>query len=120
MLSLDQPTASDDNFRYSKENFPKILAIVDRINKVAQNHSITSTQATLAWILAQGSEFIPIPGTRKTKYLEENIKAASVTLTPEEIKELRAIAVEGDAIGGDRYGLGLMDFLFLDSPELPK
>jgi hypothetical protein len=54
------------------------------------------------------------------QYLEENIQASSIKLSTEEILELRALAVEGHAIGGDRYGLGMQESLFLDTPPLPK
>jgi len=114
-----------DDFRrtipkYSEENFPKVLEIANRIKAIGENHGATASQVALAWILAQGDDFIPIPGTKKIKYLEENIKASSIKLSAEEIQELRAIAVEGDAIVGDRYGPGMQEQLFQDTPPLPS
>ncbi|KAJ7097435.1 NADP-dependent oxidoreductase domain-containing protein [Mycena epipterygia] len=70
---------------FSKENFPAILAIVDELKKIGDKHKATPGQVTLAWILAQGPEFVVIPGTKKIKYLEENLGASAVKLSAEEI-----------------------------------
>ncbi|KAF8146889.1 NADP-dependent oxidoreductase domain-containing protein [Mycena galopus ATCC 62051] len=86
--------------KFSAENFPKILDVV-----------------TLAWILAQGPEFIVIPGTKKIKYLEENLGASAVKLTTEDIAAVRQIA-EASEIPGDRSAR--MGAMLIDSPELPK
>ncbi|KAH8819153.1 NADP-dependent oxidoreductase domain-containing protein [Xylogone sp. PMI_703] len=88
--------------KYSKENFPKILDLVDKIGRVAKVHNCTVAQVCLAWLLAQGEEVIPIPGTRTIKYLEENTRAAEIKLTDEEVKELRKYADACELIG-DRY-----------------
>ncbi|KAK0434535.1 NADP-dependent oxidoreductase domain-containing protein, partial [Desarmillaria tabescens] len=69
----------------SKEKFPKILDLVDRLKVIAPKHSATPGQVTLAWILAQGDDFVVIPGTKKIKYLEENLGAAKVKLSQEEV-----------------------------------
>lgn len=53
--------------KYSKENFPKIIDTVDKIKKVAERHNVTPGQVTLAWVLAQGNDFVAIPGTKKIK-----------------------------------------------------
>ncbi|KAJ7629480.1 NADP-dependent oxidoreductase domain-containing protein [Mycena polygramma] len=100
-----------DDFRrtipkYSAANFPKILDVVGRLEKIGENHKIgekhaTAGQVTLAWILAQGPEFVVIPGTKKIKYLEENLGASAVKLSNEEIAAVRKIAEEAD-VPGDR------------------
>jgi len=88
--------------KYSRENFPKVMELVEQFRSVAAAHSITVAQACLAWVLAQGDDFIPIPGTRTIKYLEENTAAANVKLTADEVKQLREFA-EAAEIPGDRY-----------------
>ncbi|KAJ7473292.1 NADP-dependent oxidoreductase domain-containing protein [Mycena latifolia] len=105
--------------KYSAENFPKILDVVARLNEVGKKHNATSGQVTLAWILAQGPEFVVIPGTKKIKYLQENMGASALRLTPEEIAAVRKIAEESEIPGG-RYADNRMGMLLLDSPELPK
>jgi aryl-alcohol dehydrogenase-like predicted oxidoreductase len=82
--------------RFSKENFPKNLKLVEELQKIAKKKNCTAGQLTLAWLLAQGEDIIPIPGTKKIKYLEENLGALEVQLSGEEEKEIRAL-VEGAA-----------------------
>ncbi|KAJ7097433.1 NADP-dependent oxidoreductase domain-containing protein [Mycena epipterygia] len=115
-----------DDFRltipkFSKENFSAILAIVDELKKIGDKHNTTPGQVTLAWILAQGPEFVVIPGTKKVKYLEENLGASAVKLSPEEIITVRQLAEKsaGD-VPGTRYSAAGMMRVLLDSPELPK
>ncbi|KAL1839750.1 hypothetical protein VTK73DRAFT_3931 [Phialemonium thermophilum] len=88
--------------KYAAENFPKILALVDKINRVAQAHGCTNAQVCLAWLLAQGDDVFPIPGTRTPSHLDENVQAASIKLTDDEVRELRRYAEETELIG-DRY-----------------
>ncbi|KAJ7119570.1 NADP-dependent oxidoreductase domain-containing protein [Mycena epipterygia] len=115
-----------DDFRltipkYSKENFPKILSVVEKLQDIGHKHNATSAQVTLAWILAQGPEFVVIPGTKKIKYLEENLGATGVKLSPEEITAVRELAEEtASKVPGNRYADDRMAKLLLDSPELPK
>lgn len=85
--------------RYSQENFPKILKIVDTLESIGKKHSATAGQVALAWLLAQGDNIIPIPGTTKEKNLKENIGALEVKLSPEEVQEIRRAA---KAAGADR------------------
>ena len=75
--------------RFSEENFPKNLKLVDALVSISQKKGCTSGQLTLAWLLAQGDDIIPIPGTKKIKYLEENLGALKVKLTKEEEQEIR-------------------------------
>ncbi|RUP48934.1 aldo/keto reductase [Jimgerdemannia flammicorona] len=73
------------------ENFPKNLELVRRFEEFAKAKGVTSSQLVLAWVLGQGQDFIPIPGTKRIKYLEENVGAANVTLSEHELKEIRKI-----------------------------
>ncbi|KAF7351048.1 Alginate-lyase domain-containing protein [Mycena sanguinolenta] len=79
-----------DDFRrtvpkFSAENFPKILDVVSRLHKIGEKHGATAGQVTLAWILAQGPDFVVIPGTKNIKYLEENLAASAVELSKEDV-----------------------------------
>jgi aryl-alcohol dehydrogenase-like predicted oxidoreductase len=88
--------------KYSAENFPKIMKLVDEVEAVAKAHGCTTAQVCLAWLLAQGEEVIPIPGTRTIKHLEQNTAAADIKLTAEEVSKLRAFA-DATELKGDRY-----------------
>lgn len=103
--------------RFSKENFPKNLKLVDGIGALAKKKGCTAGQLTLAWLMAQGDDIIPIPGTKKIKYLEENMEALNVKLTSEEVKEVRDL-VEAAEVSGDRYPSAAMGSLFADTPHL--
>lgn len=99
-----------DDFRaavpkFSEENFPKILTLVERIRAIGDKHGATPAQVCLAWVAAQGDDFISIPGTTTTKYLEDNVKALNVKLSVEEVAELREYA-EATELPGDRYPTG--------------
>jgi aryl-alcohol dehydrogenase-like predicted oxidoreductase len=72
------------------------------VAEVAREAGITASQLALAWVLAQGDDVVPIPGTKRVKYLEENVRAAEVRLTPEQLARLDEIAPKGVA-AGDRY-----------------
>ncbi|KAJ6482633.1 NADP-dependent oxidoreductase domain-containing protein [Mycena sanguinolenta] len=104
--------------RYNATNFPNILKISDGLADIGKKYGATSSQVALAWLLAQGSDIIPIPGTKKIKYLEENIAAVKVALSPEDIAAIRKLAVEADAQQGDRYPAGIAQLLFVDTPPL--
>jgi len=88
--------------KYSRENFPAILKLVAEVESLATKHNCTPAQVCLAWLLAQGEEVIPIPGTRTIKYLDENTAAVDIQLTAEEVKHLRLTA-EATELPGDRY-----------------
>jgi len=103
--------------RFSKENFPKNLKLVDGLVEIAKKKGCTPGQLTLAWLLAQGDDIIPIPGTKKIKYLEENLGALDVKLTREEEKEIRDL-VEKAEVHGARYPETMLDTLFADTPPL--
>ncbi|KAH9968383.1 Aldo/keto reductase [Russula compacta] len=89
--------------RYSKENFPNVLKVVEEIQQIGEKHGASAGQITLAWLLSQGSDVIPIPGTRKVKYLDENLGSLKVKLSPEEVQQVREIAQRADSILGERY-----------------
>jgi aryl-alcohol dehydrogenase-like predicted oxidoreductase len=100
--------------RFSKENFPKNLELVEKLKALANKKGCTSGQLVLAWILAQGDDFIPIPGTSKIKNLEENIAAAQVKLSKEEIQEIRDFCEKAD-VAGERTAQTHTSLLFGDS-----
>ncbi|KAG9229061.1 NADP-dependent oxidoreductase domain-containing protein [Amylocarpus encephaloides] len=103
--------------RFSKENFPKNLALVDSLTSIATRKNCTTGQLSLAWLLAQGKDVIPIPGTKKVKYLEENLRALDVVLSDEEVREIRGL-LEGVEVCGTRYPEAYMGMVFGDTPEL--
>jgi aryl-alcohol dehydrogenase-like predicted oxidoreductase len=88
------------NPRWAEENFAQNLKIVDRIKEVAGSKGVTPGQIALAWVIAQDT--VPIPGTRRIKYLEENVAAADIELTPSDLEALDEAAPIG-AAKGDRY-----------------
>ena len=103
--------------RFSKENFPKNLQLVDTLKAIADKKNCTSGQLSLAWLMNQGDDIFPIPGTKKVKYLEENMGAYGVTLTAEEDKQIRD-AIEHAEVHGTRYAEALMAGLIMDTPPL--
>lgn len=108
--SLDDLAADDFRRRlprFSPENFPRNLELVKQIEDYAAKKGVKPGQLVLAWVLAQGPDFFVIPGTKNTKYLEENVGAGQVKLTAEEVQEIRALVSAAD-IAGDRYGPELM------------
>jgi len=103
--SIDDLESDDfrrNNPRFQGENFQKNLDLVDRVKEIADEKGCTSGQLALAWVLAQGSDIVPIPGTKHVKYLQENIAAADVTLTEDDLKRLDEAAPSG-ATAGARY-----------------
>ncbi|MHB8302102.1 MAG: aldo/keto reductase [Acidobacteriaceae bacterium] len=93
--------------RFQGENFARNLDLVKKVEELAQEKGYTASQLALAWVLAQGEEVVPIPGTKKLRYLEENVAAAAVTLTAEELKKIDEVAPHGVA-AGPRYPEGSM------------
>lgn len=97
--------------RFQGENYDRNLRLVEEVNAIASRNGATPGQIALAWVLHKGETFVPIPGTKRRTYLEENIAAASVTLTPQDIQQLDALGEAGQ-VAGLRYGssaLGLID-----------
>ncbi|CAF1010526.1 unnamed protein product [Didymodactylos carnosus] len=105
--------------RFSKENFPKNIQLVETLKQFAEKKGCTTGQLTLAWILAQGEQFIVIPGTSKIKNLEENVAAAKVKLTKAEIEQIRQACQNADT-AGDRYMAAHSGHLYGDSAPLTK
>src|SRR5258708_4343826 len=93
--------------RFAGENFEKNQVLVERVRAIAERRGVKPGQLALAWVLAKGDDLVPIPGTKRRKYLEENAAAAQVKLTPNEVAELEA-AVPQDEIAGDRYAAANM------------
>ncbi|KIL64879.1 hypothetical protein M378DRAFT_162740 [Amanita muscaria Koide BX008] len=104
--------------RYSKENFPNILKLADGLKAIGEKHGASAGQVALAWLLAQGEDIIPIPGTKKIKYLKENLAAAQIKLTTEEVEQVREVAAKADAANGPRYPPGFVETLYVDTPPL--
>jgi aryl-alcohol dehydrogenase-like predicted oxidoreductase len=90
------------NPRFQGENFYQNLKLVERVTEIADAKGVKPSQLALAWVLAQGDDIVPIPGTKRIKYLEENAAAAKITLTDDELKQLDEAAPKG-ATAGDRY-----------------
>lgn len=110
-LRRPEDLAEDDfrrsNPRFVGENFAKNLALVEKVETLAAAKGVSASQLALAWVLAQGEDIVPIPGTKRRRYLEENVAALNVVLTPEELAAIEAI-FPFNAAAGDRYGVESM------------
>jgi aryl-alcohol dehydrogenase-like predicted oxidoreductase len=91
------------NPRYQGEGLERNLGLVARIRDLAATKGATAGQLALAWVLAQGTDIVPIPGTKRVRYLEENVGAASVTLDSEDLSAIESAVPRGSAMG-QRYG----------------
>ncbi|HEX3436951.1 MAG TPA: aldo/keto reductase [Pseudacidobacterium sp.] len=98
--------------RFQGENFQKNLDLVTKIEELAEKKKVKASQLALAWVLAQGKDIVPIPGTKRCKYLEENAAAVEINLTPDELAVLDEIAPKGVA-AGERYAPAMMEMLNL-------
>ena len=106
---------ADDDFRrtsprFQGENFARNLEVLDRVVAIAQAQGVTPTQLALAWVLAQGADVVPIPGTRRIANLEENVSALDVELTPEDLAAIEEVAPVG-VTAGERYSESGMRWL---------
>jgi aryl-alcohol dehydrogenase-like predicted oxidoreductase len=88
--------------RFQGENFEKNIQLVGEVEKMAEEKGCTTAQLALAWVLAQGDDIVPIPGTKHVKYLDQNIGALDVRLSDDDLKRLDAILPPG-AAAGERY-----------------
>src|SRR5213080_2533041 len=88
--------------RFQGENFQKNLDLVKRVEDIAREKGCTPGQLALAWVLAQGKDIVPIPGTKRRKYLEENVGALAVKLTPKDLQRIDGVVPKG-AAAGSRY-----------------
>jgi aryl-alcohol dehydrogenase-like predicted oxidoreductase len=105
----------EDDFRRSSprfqgENFAKNLEVLDRVVAIAEAKGVTPTQLALAWVLAQGPDVVPIPGTRRIPNLEENVSALDVELTPADLAAIEEVAPVG-VTAGERYSPAGMRWL---------
>src|SRR5438876_808992 len=95
------------NPRFQGENFTRNLELVARIAELARAKQCTPSQLALAWVLTQGQDIVPIPGTKRVRYLEENATASAITLSASELEAIDAVFPKG-AAAGDRYAAGGM------------
>ena len=96
--------------RFQGENFQKNLEVVERVKAIAARKGITAGQLALAWVLAQGDDIVPIPGTKRRSYLEENIAAGGISISSAELAEIAAALPRG-AASGERYPASMMAFI---------
>lgn len=96
--------------RFQGENFQRNLDIVKRTEEISREKKCTPAQLALAWVLAQGNDIVPIPGTKRRKYLQENIGALDVDLTSEDLARIDAVAPKG-SFAGSRYPEAMMKLL---------
>ncbi len=96
--------------RFQGENFALNLKLVDRVNELAASMGVTAAQLALAWVLAQGEDVVPIPGTKRRKYLNENAAAVDLVLSPELLSQLSE-AFPPEAASGQRYPATMMSLV---------
>ena len=106
---------AEDDFRrrsprFQGDNFAKNLELVDAVAAMAQEKGCTPAQLALAWVLAQGDDMVPIPGTRSIARLEENLDAAAITLDEADLSRLESISPR-DLVAGERYAADGMQFI---------
>jgi len=88
--------------RFQGDNFDRNLSLVKKVEEMAASKGVKASQLALAWVLAQRDDIVPIPGTKRQKYLEENVKAIDVKLSKDDLATLDALAPRG-AVAGARY-----------------
>ena len=89
--------------RFTGENFDRNLELVERVRELAAAKGVTPSQLAIAWVLAQGDDVVPIPGTKRRQYLEENAGALEIELTPEDLAAIEEVTPRG-SVAGPRYG----------------
>ncbi|MBU6515905.1 MAG: aldo/keto reductase [Acidobacteria bacterium] len=99
---LDENDFRRHSPRFQGENFAKNLELLDRVREIASAKGVTPSQLALAWVLAQGDDVVPIPGTKRRQYLEENISALRIELSADDLASLDAAAPVGSS-AGERY-----------------
>ncbi|WP_148875996.1 aldo/keto reductase [Serratia marcescens] len=106
--------AEDDfrrsNPRFQGENFTRNLALVEKVSELAAQKGVKPSQLALAWVLAQGEHIVPIPGTKRRRYLEENVAATEITLSAAELAAIEAV-FPLSAAAGERYGAESMTYI---------
>jgi aryl-alcohol dehydrogenase-like predicted oxidoreductase len=98
--------------RFQGENFQRNLALVNQVRALASQKNCTPAQLAIAWLLQQGEDLVPIPGTKRVSYLLENLGALEIELTVDELDRLDAILPKG-AAAGDRYPAAMMKMVNL-------
>ena len=93
--------------RFLAENFQRNLDLLAKVEEIARDKGCTPSQAALAWVLAQGNDVVPIPGTRHVRYLEENVGALNVRLSRDDLQRIDAAFPKGAAVG-ERYAEAAM------------
>ncbi|MBD2438977.1 aldo/keto reductase [Nostoc sp. FACHB-110] len=105
-ITHPEDIAEDDyrrtNPRYQGDNFQKNLQLVEKFREIAAEKQAKPSQLALAWVLAQSEDIVAIPGTKRRTYLEENIAASEIVLTPEDLERIEAVVPKG-IVAGDRY-----------------
>ena len=96
--------------RFQGENFQKNLQLVQRIEEIAENKGCKTSQLALAWVLAQGGDIVPIPGTKRRQYLQENAAAVDIVLTPEDKEKINEVMPQ-DVAAGTRYPEEMMNLV---------
>jgi aryl-alcohol dehydrogenase-like predicted oxidoreductase len=96
------------NPRFSPENAAKNLQLVEVVKRVAERRKATPAQIALAWVLAQGNDIVPIPGTKRVRYLEDNVGSLNVRLEPDDMRELDTLK---SAVAGERYESTMMTLI---------
>jgi aryl-alcohol dehydrogenase-like predicted oxidoreductase len=96
--------------RFQGENFQHNLDLVERVGEIANEKRCTPAQLALAWVLAQGNDIVPIPGTKRRTYLQENVGALNVDLTSADLARINEVAPK-DAFAGSRYPRTMMELL---------
>jgi aryl-alcohol dehydrogenase-like predicted oxidoreductase len=93
--------------RFQGDNFAKNLAVVERVRGIAREKGVTASQLALAWVLSQGDDIVPIPGTAKRSHLEENVSAEGIVFTPGELARIEEVAPKGFAAGNRYHDAGM-------------
>jgi aryl-alcohol dehydrogenase-like predicted oxidoreductase len=111
--SVDVTNLAEDDFRrtnprFSHENARANEAVVHVVRSVAEERGATPAQVALAWVLSRGKDVVPIPGTKRVRYLEENVRALDVRLTPEDLAKLDSLAAQ---TSGERYAPEMMKLI---------
>lgn len=113
--ALKEAPKGDEDYRkslprFQEESFEKNKQLVDKLEEIGAQKGCTPAQLAIAWLLAQGNDIIPIPGTKKVKYLEENAAAVDVQLSEKELKTITALS-DSAKVAGDRYAEGAMQMV---------
>ncbi|CAI1080604.1 aldo/keto reductase [Serratia grimesii] len=107
---LDADDFRRSNPRFQGDNFARNLALVAKVTELAKQKGVAPSQLALAWVLAQGEHIVPIPGTKRRRYLEENIAAAELALSQAELAAIEAV-FPAEAVAGNRYGAESMTYI---------